>query len=66
MAFSNQSDCVFQSPESQYIKIPIISGLQLQYSQNPLSLDDGLKLVGNEKVGRSQRWHMIDIGLGPW
>jgi hypothetical protein len=25
-----------------------------------------LKVVGNEKVGGSQRWHMIDIGLGPW
>jgi hypothetical protein len=25
-----------------------------------------LKVVGNEKVGGSRRWHMIDIGLGPW
>jgi hypothetical protein len=25
-----------------------------------------LKIVGNEKVGGSRRWHMIDIGLGPW
>ncbi len=26
----------------------------------------GLKVVGNEKVGGSRRWHMIDIGLGQW
>jgi hypothetical protein len=25
-----------------------------------------LKVVGNEKEGGSRRWHMIDIGLGPW
>jgi hypothetical protein len=25
-----------------------------------------LKVVGNEKVGGSRRWHMIDIGLGSW
>jgi hypothetical protein len=25
-----------------------------------------LKEVGNEKVGGSRRWHMIDIGLGQW
>jgi hypothetical protein len=25
-----------------------------------------LKVVGNEKVGESRRWHMIDIGLGLW
>jgi hypothetical protein len=25
-----------------------------------------LKVVGNEKVGGSRRWHMIDISLGPW
>ncbi len=25
-----------------------------------------LKVVGNEKVGVSRRWHMIDIGLGQW
>ncbi len=25
-----------------------------------------LKVVGNEKVGGSGRWQMIDIGLGLW
>jgi hypothetical protein len=25
-----------------------------------------LKVVGNENVGGSRRWHMIDIGLGLW
>ncbi len=25
-----------------------------------------LKVVGNEKVGGSRTWHMIDIGLGAW
>jgi hypothetical protein len=25
-----------------------------------------LKVVGNEKIGGSRRWHMIDISLGPW
>jgi hypothetical protein len=25
-----------------------------------------LKVVGNEKVGGSRRWHMKDISLGPW
>ncbi len=25
-----------------------------------------LKVVGNEKEGGSERWQMIDIGLGQW
>jgi hypothetical protein len=25
-----------------------------------------LKVVGNEKKGRSGKWQMIDIGLGLW
>ncbi len=25
-----------------------------------------LKVVGNEKEGRSGKWQMIDIGLGLW
>ncbi len=25
-----------------------------------------LKVVTNEKVGRSRRWQLIGIGLGPW
>jgi hypothetical protein len=28
--------------------------------------EQDLKVVGNEKVGGSRRWHMIDIGLRPW
>jgi hypothetical protein len=42
--------------------------LELFYStKNGLpSLNLYLKVVGNEKVGGSGRWHMIDIGLGPW
>ena len=27
---------------------------------------NGLKVVGNEKEGRSGKWQMIDIGLGLW
>jgi hypothetical protein len=32
------------------------------------SLDSNpvLKVVGNEKEGRSGKWQMIDIGLGLW
>jgi hypothetical protein len=38
----------------------------IQTGQNGSKIETVLKVVGNEKVGGSRRWHMIDIGLGPW
>jgi hypothetical protein len=49
--------------DSQYVH------LQFVLLQNNLMISAVLcllKVVGNEKVGGSRRWHMIDIGLGPW
>jgi hypothetical protein len=37
-----------------------------EHGINKITVLGYLKVVGNEKVVGSRKWHMIDIGLGPW
>ncbi len=53
------------SPERRSQNIEYLSVFESAIKTH-LLVHSVLKVVGNEKVGGSRRWHMIDISLGPW
>jgi hypothetical protein len=64
--FDYSPNCLFNftpSPNAFNFKLSLLIQ-RLNFIARRLIMS--LKVVGNEKVGGSRRWHMIDIGLGPW